>query len=76
MRSLINIACNQARSQLPRVPADRPLEETPTSVATRHAVVLPGGLVPADLTQRFPTSVLLHFLFATKIDFMEDVDPV
>lgn len=51
----------QARSQLPRVPADRPLEETPASVATRHAVVLPGGLVAADLAQRLPASVLLHF---------------
>lgn len=58
--SLTNIAYNQARSQLPRVPADRPLEKTATSVATRHAVMLPRGLVPADLAQSLPASVLLH----------------
>lgn len=76
MISLTDTAYNQARSQLPRVPADRPLEETPTSVAARHTVMFPGGLVTADLAQRFSASILLHFrrnLFATKIDFVEDV---
>jgi len=51
----------QLSQLLPRVPADRPLEETPTSIAAWHPVMLSRSLVAADLAQRFAASVLFHF---------------
>lgn len=47
-------------SQLPRIPADRPLKEATASVATRYSVMLAGCLVAANFAQTLTSATVLH----------------
>lgn len=55
------IVSKTIENELPCVPADRPLEKTTATVATRYSIMFSRSFVSANLAETLASTVVFHF---------------